>query len=253
MFELDHERQAAETGQKEALAHHKEALFLQQSLQTKLMQEESKCKALENHVEELDAWVFEVDNKRKAAEVNERLAEKKYIWAKNLTYGQLQKLRKEIESRKAKEDKLASMTKALCQTKQELEVAKALLDSSHKTRHCMKKEWDENVADGACTTGGSRCWQTWVVLMVCKLLISGAAPTAVLTNIQTIYETLYNEQPEELPLVNFGRECRVVVKVMCETMGAIKIASSPEWGQLWTDPTTRHQIPFTAIDCWATW
>jgi hypothetical protein len=49
-------------------------------------------------------------------------------------------LRKEIESRKAKEDKLASMTKALCQIKQELEVAKALLDSLHETRHCMKKE-----------------------------------------------------------------------------------------------------------------
>jgi hypothetical protein len=83
--------------------------------------------------------------------------------------------------------------------------------------------------------------------MVCKLLISGTAPTTVPTNIQTIYETLYNEQPEELPLVNFGRGCRVVVKVMCETMVAIKIASSPEWGQLWTDPTTRHQIPFTAL------
>jgi hypothetical protein len=36
------------------------------------MQEESKCKALKNHVEELNEWVFEVNNERKAAEVNER-------------------------------------------------------------------------------------------------------------------------------------------------------------------------------------
>ena len=96
------------------------------------MQEESKHKALENHVEELNEWVFKVDNERKAAEVNERRAEKKYIQAKNLAYRQLQKLRNKIESRKAKEDELASMTKALCQTKQECEVAKALLD--HVTR-----------------------------------------------------------------------------------------------------------------------
>jgi hypothetical protein len=130
------------------------------------MQEESKCKELENHVKELNEWVFEVDNKRKVAEVNERLAEKKYIQAKNLAYGRLQKLRNEIESRKTKEDELASMTTALCQTKQELKVAKALLDSSHETRHRMKKEWDENVADGKRTKGGSRRWPMWVVLMI---------------------------------------------------------------------------------------
>ncbi len=85
------------------------------------------------------------------------------------------------------------MKTALCQTKQELEVAKALLDSSHETRRRMKKEWDENVADGKHTKGGSRHWPTWVVLMICKLLINGTAPAAVPTNIQTIYETLYNE------------------------------------------------------------
>jgi hypothetical protein len=51
------------------------------------MREESKHKALENHVEELNEWVFKVDNERKAAEVNERQAEKKYIQGKNLAYG----------------------------------------------------------------------------------------------------------------------------------------------------------------------
>ncbi len=157
-----------------------------------------------------------------------------------MAYRQLQKLRNKIESRKAKEDELASMMKAFCQTKQELEVAKALLDSSHETRCRMKKEWDENVADGICTKGGSHCWPTSVVLMICKLLINGTAPATVPTNIQTIYETLYNEQPEELLLVNFVRECRLVVKVMCETMAAIKIASSSEWGQLWTAGVGYH-------------
>jgi hypothetical protein len=30
-------------------------------------------------------------------------------------------------------------------------------------------------------------------------------------------------------------------------MAAIKIASSPEWGQLWTDGTSRWQTSFTAL------
>ena len=30
-------------------------------------------------------------------------------------------------------------------------------------------------------------------------------------------------------------------------MAAIKIASSLEWGQLWTDATTKRQIPFTVL------
>jgi hypothetical protein len=111
----------------------------------------------------------------------------------------------------------------------------------------MKKEWDENVADGKRTKGGSNCWPTWVVLMICELLINGTEPATVPINIQTIYETLYNEEPVELPSVNFVRKCRVVVEVMCESMAVIKVTSSSEWGQLWTDATTRRQIPFTAL------
>jgi len=62
-----------------------------------------------------------------------------------------------------------------------------------------------------------------------------------------VYETLYKEEPDELPSINFVRECRVFVKVMGETLTAIKLANAPEWLQLWTDATTRHQIPFTAL------
>jgi hypothetical protein len=83
--------------------------------------------------------------------------------------------------------------------------------------------------------------------MICKLLISGTPPTAVPSTLQIIYETLYKEKPEQLPSVNFLRECRVVIEVIGETMAAIKLAWEAEWGQLWTDATTRRQIPFTAL------
>ena len=62
-----------------------------------------------------------------------------------------------------------------------------------------------------------------------------------------MYETLYKEEPDELPSINFVRECRVFVEVMGETLTAIKLANVPEWSQLWTDVTTSCQIPFTAL------
>ena len=79
--------------------------------------------------------------------------------------------------------------------------------------------------------------------------MNGTTPSAIPTNIQTMYETLYSEKPEELPSVNFVRRCRVVVEIIGETIAAIKLASAEnwKWKQLWTDATTRRQIPFTAL------
>jgi len=108
----------------------------------------------------------------------------------------------------------------------------------------MKKEWDAGLHN---VLGGSRQWPAWVVLLICELLVHGTAPTAIPSNIQTLYTTLYGKAPEELPSVNYVRECRVVVEVMCETMAAIKLAESPDWGQLFTDGISRRQISFTVL------
>ena len=126
-------------------------------------------------------------------------------------------------------------------------MAKLLMENSHKTKRRMKKEWVNVYTDGHRTRGGSRSWPPWVVQMICELLINGTAPTAVPSTIQSIYETLYNECPEELPSVNFVRECRVVVEIIGETLVAIKLGRAEFWDQLWTDLTTRRQIPFTAL------
>ena len=50
-----------------------------------------------------------------------------------------------------------------------------------------------------------------------------------------------------MPSVNFVCECRVVVEIIGETMVAIKLGHAEIWGQLWTDSTTRRQIPLTAL------
>ena len=62
-----------------------------------------------------------------------------------------------------------------------------------------------------------------------------------------MYEMLYGEKPKEVPSVRFVRNCRVVVEVIGETVVALKLASAESWKQLWTDATTRRQIPFTAL------
>ncbi len=167
--------------------------------------------------------------------------------AKSEAYLQLHKFREERLARKEKEDNLLSVKKALCTTEQELEMAKSLTEQCNATKCNMRKEWAKNFVDGQCTQGGLRHWPPWVVQMICELLINGTAPTAVPSTIQSIYEMLYNESPKELPSVNFGRECQAVVQIIGETLVAIKLGSMQILDQLWTDSTTRCQIPFTAL------
>jgi hypothetical protein len=83
--------------------------------------------------------------------------------------------------------------------------------------------------------------------MICELLINGTQPLAVPSCIHTVYKTLYKEEPDELPSINFVREYCVFVEVMGETLMAIKLANAPQWLQLWTNATIRRQIPFTAL------
>ena len=86
-----------------------------------------------------------------------------------------------------------------------------------------------------------------VVQLICELLITGTAPSAIPNNIKIMYQTVYREKPEETPSVNFVRQCRVVVEVLGETLAALKLARSESWNQVWFDGTTCRQIPFAAL------
>jgi hypothetical protein len=62
-----------------------------------------------------------------------------------------------------------------------------------------------------------------------------------------MYTALYNQPPEETPSVNYVRRCCIVREVIGETMEAMKLVQAPSRDQLWTDATTRRQIPFTTL------
>jgi hypothetical protein len=151
-------------------------------------------------------------------------------------------------ARQAKEDELTCLSKTLSRSEKGLEIMKCVFEAPLATKRCMKKEWDDKDGDGGQTRRGGSCLRPmWVVLMICKLLVNGTRPSAVPNCIHTVYKTLYQEDPDELPSVNFVRECRVLIEIMGETMTAIKLANATQWSQLWTDSTTRCQIPFTTL------
>ena len=63
-----------------------------------------------------------------------------------------------------------------------------------------------------------------------------------------MYETLYGKPLDEPPpSISYVRSCRVIVEVIGETITAIKLTRAATWNQLWTNTTTRRQIPFTAV------
>ena len=116
---------------------------------------------------------------------------------------------------------------------------------SIKTKHQLRKEWADKEA--AARNGGARCWQPWVVQIICKMLVNRKSPLAVPSTMQTIYQMLTGDMPKDLPSVSFVRGCRVVVEVIGETIVAMKLANAPTWSQVWTNGTTRQQIPCTAL------
>lgn len=211
-----------------------------------MFDEESKRKRMQNEIEELNDWIFELDEERKVAEANEKEVREKYYNAVKDAQTRLHRWRQEREIRRDAENKMAEQDKHA--KKQAKMYAHLLADFNEITtdpKRSMQKEWDDEEA--ARKHGGGRRWPIWVVQLICELLVTGTPPSAIPQIIQTFCETLLREKPKELPSVNFVRECRVIMEVIGETIVAIKLAHVAKWDQLWYDGTTRRQIPFGAL------
>ena len=117
-------------------------------------------------------------------------------------------------------------------------------EQSQARKREMRREWEDDTA--ARKKGGRQKWPVWVVQLVCELLVNGTPPSAIPSNIRTIYATLFDEDVSP-PSIKFCRDCRAIVQIVGETIAAIKLARAKKWGQLWTDATTRRQIPFSAL------
>ena len=144
------------------------------------------------------------------------------------------------------EDYAAQQSKVAAALKLTLASYVAPAESNLNKKKRMKKEWaDEEAVD---KRGGARRWPVWVMQLICELLVCGCVPTAIGASIKIMYETLYSKKTDEEPSVNFIRQCRVLgVEIMGEIVTSMKLGSADSWKQMWTDATTRRQIPFTAL------
>ncbi len=191
--------------------------------------EESKCKRLEDKILQLNKWIFELDKERKVTKANEQAVKETYITAVTVTQRRLNDAQDKI-AEQAKAAKKQQETYA--QLLEELKVVSAGIIG------CMQKEWDDKQHAHCNGDGGQRQWPSWVVQLICELLISVTPPRAVPLIIQTFSEILLYEKPKELPSVSFVRECHIIVKVIGEAIAAIKLARAPKRDQLWYDGTT---------------
>ena len=200
---------------------------------------------LKNYLDSLEGDNVALEEEWLAA-INEKEAAKKMSRThKALAALRLDKWHAERNARREAEDELARESKALSFAVEIVDSYKALVETNAENKRRMKKEWADEASKAK--RGGRKRWPVWVVQMICELLVNGTTPTAVPGNIQIIYETLYGEKTDDLPTVNFVRSCRPVVEVIGETIAALKLADAANWDQLWTDATTRRQIPFTAL------
>ena len=72
--------------------------------------------------------------------------------------------------------------------------------------------------------------------------VNGTHPSAVPANIQTSFAAFTGVEADKLPLVNFVRECRIVLQNLNKTISALRLGSADTWHQVFTDGTARRQI-----------
>jgi len=94
---------------------------------------------------------------------------------------------------------------------------------------------------------GGAIWPLWVTEVCCELLASGSSPSAIPSSILTLFATLYGEEPQKIPSLNYDRQCRVLVQIISETIKAMKLAVCPHWAEISFDAMTRRQVPFLAV------
>jgi hypothetical protein len=84
------------------------------------------------------------------------------------------------------EDEVAHINKSAMQMNKIIEEYRMVIEQSQKSN------------EAAAAHGGGRQWPPWVVQIICELLVNGTTPAAVPTVMQTIYQMLTGDTPDEL-------------------------------------------------------
>ena len=193
-----------------------------------------KRKAVEKTVDDLYEWVDELQAELVDAKVATKLAK-----------GAAKSTQTKLDKEKTVASNRLNLLKSL---KVRLDEAKDDLVHESKSRYALERmrtiqiEIKKERPIGR--RGGAKQWPVHIVLLICELLVNGTNPSAVPANIQSTCAAFTGVEAEELPSVNFVRECRVVLQNLNETLSAFRLGTDESWHQAFTDGTTRRQIAF---------
>ena len=188
-------------------------------------------------IEGLEVMNSELVDEVKAAKKGMREADRLYDKTKEAAAKRLGQLQQEKEEKNQLKDKLTRVLKA---QEAQLDKYKSMVKPFQSSKRSLKPEIKIGRRGGA-------SWRLWVTEVCCELLVNGSPPSAIPSTIGTLFAALYGEEPKHIPLVNYVRQCRVLVQIVSETITAMKLAVCTTWAEIFFDATTRRQVPFSAV------
>ena len=159
---------------------------------------------LKQKMEEMDSFTFELGEEVRDANLKRRASHKHAKAFKQLTHRPLKRPKEMLKSsnelgeiNRELDNESGSLIKALTSQEQILERYCLEISQSQSFSKDMRRKRAVGKQGGA-----SQC-ESWVVLLICELLIIGIPPTAIPSSIYTLYETLIGVETTEVPSVRF--------------------------------------------------
>jgi ribosomal protein L17 len=210
-------------------------------IQEQIDKANAKAKELQEYISALESLSYELSDEVAAAQQEQRRAQKQLknsMLLANKRLGKLQSANEEIGTLK---DELTRALKSSTLQQEVLDDYKLMVEGFKSSKRDL--QYENRVG----RRGNCKKWPLWVTEVICDLLIHGTPPSAIPSNIATLYAALTDKEPKELPSVNYVRQCRVLIQIIGETITAMKLAACPTWSQIFFDGTTRRQVPFSAV------
>ena len=137
---------------------------------------------------------------------------------------------KELNSER--HDELDNISSLINDQEEMIEWYQHIMEQMNASRCNMKQCWCKG------RRGAQGRWDVWVVIFCYELFVNGVQPSAAPQSMVAMYSTLYGEPPEEVPLVNFVRQCGSIIEEVGLMITAIKMGIADSWPYWGDDATT---------------
>ena len=204
----------------------------------KAMDRETK---LLEKIEELKMINIDLQVDNSIAKKKRRHAERKLNKAKATGSSRLKHLKESKDQNSELRDELDNIGSLVSDQKVMIEQYRSIMEQMNASRRSMKQCWCKG------RRGAQGRWDVWVVIFCCELLVIGVQPSAVPQTMVAMYSTLYGETPEQVPSVNFVRQCRSIIEEVGLMITAIKMGIADSWPYWGDDATTRRHLTWSAL------